>query len=242
MNKLGIATGFFAFWRLFRFSVFIPVYWTHCMGTCVCVCACGFLMNREMLMVVKQWFLQLIGCNGWYSELLHNWWGCLVDALMPSGSDAGVCVCVCWSSKSWVGPATPEKSASVFFYSSSYLFLLTEARSTISIMHDCLLQGKNGVRFLHRIERNQMRNLIVCKRKMRWLNLCFSYLSVWLKKGGGGITELQSAQSRFHWISMRFKWIVHVDKWWLWTLLGLYVWFIPKGCYTSAALGNISLI
>lgn len=144
MNKLGTGTGFF----LHSENCLVPPYssWLIgcivCMRAHMCVYVCGFLMNRGMLIVVKQWFLQLIGCNGWYSELLHNWWGCLVDVPLLLCIDGGVCVHVCGSAVFWVGPRDSREVCSCYFCSSSCQFLLTEARSTVSIMYDCGLRGR----------------------------------------------------------------------------------------------------
>lgn len=169
MNKLGTGTGFF----LHSENCVVPPYSSWLIGRIVCIrvqipCvrvrACGFLMNCGMLMVVKQWFLQLIGCNGWYSELLHNWWGCLVDVPVLLWIEVGrVCewaLCMwkrnvfCFFWGGW-GPRLPEKVGSCYFRGSSCQFLLTEAHSAVSIMYDCVSRARMVSDSLIKLEENK---------------------------------------------------------------------------------------
>lgn len=78
-----------------------------------------------------------------------------------------------FSSSGW-GPETLQKSVLVI----SCQFLLTEARSAVSIMYDCGLRERTGVRFSQRIERKQRErereSLIVCKGENAMIKSCFS--------------------------------------------------------------------
>lgn len=159
---------FFCFFFLLRSeNSLAPPTFILCASAWICVCAWGGLMNSEMQMVVKQWFLQLIGCNGWYSELLHNWWGCLVDVplLLWCGGGGSAWMYVSYAGASGWGYALGR---SLFLLFVRELLSILINGSSVRRLHNVWTRvaGESGVRFPYQIERKQRRNLIVCRRRM----------------------------------------------------------------------------
>lgn len=86
-------------------------------------------------------------------------------------------------------------------------------RSRLQHLHNAWLQivGKNSVRFLHQIERKQRRNLIVCKSRMRWLNLIvFNFFQQNEKRQEKGSTRAH------HSVGIHVKWKVFFFKGCMW--------------------------